>query len=86
MNPRDYIDFNVVNMYNNFACKLCSVRMREKTDQKNSKYGHFLRSEFNEKTVFNFCYLEFMTPVIIIIIIIIIITTNVNRGLPIQNM
>ena len=23
-----------------------SVRMQEKTDQKNSKYGHFLRSEF----------------------------------------
>ena len=33
-----------------------SVRMRENTNQNNSKYGHFLRSE-------NFIYLEFQpTP------------------------
>ena len=30
-----------------------SVRMRENTDQKNSEYGHFLRSASDSKTVMN---------------------------------
>ena len=41
-----------------------SVRMRENTDQNNSKYGHFLRSDMSQKP-----YEEEETPATIVLTI-----------------
>ena len=37
-----------VSTFGVFCSAFCRIRMRENTDQKNSEYGHFLRSAFHE--------------------------------------